>query len=157
MPRPLPPLQIASPCDAAWADMAGDDRVRHCALCDKNVYNVSALTAAEVLDLIQAEGRMPCLRLWQRADGTVLTADCPVGLRRVGSRRQRVAAAVVATALAALAQACTAPAEPERHVVMGRIACPTPPPKPPVKRAPARALQGAPAPILGEVAAPTHP
>ncbi len=152
MRNQLPRLEIASPCAATWADMAGDDRVRHCAHCDRTVYNVVALTTTEVLTLLQAEGRMPCLRLWQRADGTVLTADCPVGRRRVGSRRQRVAAALILAALSGFLQACTAPPEPplQGEVVMGKVACPPPPPtrpKPP-RRKPLPTLP----PVMGAVA-----
>jgi hypothetical protein len=73
-------LKIAAPCKAEWADMRGDDRVRFCDSCSKNVYNLSDLTAGEAEALIQeAEGHL-CMRLYRRRDGTVLTADCPVGL-----------------------------------------------------------------------------
>ena len=72
-------LRIASPCPASWHAMRGDDRVRFCDSCSKSVYNLSDLTAAEATALIrESEGGL-CLRLYRRADGTVLTADCPVG------------------------------------------------------------------------------
>jgi len=80
-------LRIASPCPASWAAMSGDDRVRFCDSCAKNVYNLSDLTAAEATALIrEAEGSL-CVRLYRRVDGTVLTADCPVGLRHAVRRR----------------------------------------------------------------------
>lgn len=44
------------------------------------------------------EGRA-CLRLYRRADGTVLTRDCPVGLRGYQKRVARVAAAAFASIL----------------------------------------------------------
>jgi hypothetical protein len=75
-------VYIAAPCDAAWNDMAGDDRVRHCKQCDKNVYNLSAMTRDEAQALIaRTEGRL-CGRYFQRADGSILTSDCSVGVRR---------------------------------------------------------------------------
>src|SRR5690348_11198318 len=40
-------IQIASPCEASWDAMNGDDRVRFCGLCEKNVYNLSAMTRDE--------------------------------------------------------------------------------------------------------------
>lgn len=162
-------LQIATPCDAAWADMSGDDRRRLCAQCDKHVYNVAKLSSAEVLALFEAQGPLPCLRLWRRADGTVLTADCPVGLRKVGSRRTRFAAALVLALLAsAPALLASAPAllsaqtplggapAPMPHL-MGKVACPAPQPKPrPTKGPkPRRAPKPAPQrPIMGLVAQP---
>src|SRR5215210_58979 len=75
-------LHIASPCPASWHAMRGDDRVRFCDSCSKSVYNLSDLTAAEASDLILESERGICLRLYLRADPTVLTADCPVGIRR---------------------------------------------------------------------------
>ena len=88
-------LRVASPCSVGWETMAGDERVRHCASCQLNVYNVSAITTVEARDLImQREGRL-CIRLYRRADGTVVTADCPVGLRAVRKRTARFATATL--------------------------------------------------------------
>src|SRR6185436_5852156 len=77
----LDQVRIASPCRADWNAMQGDDRVRFCAECGKNVYNLSALSRPEAEALVtEKEGRM-CVRFYQRADGSALTSDCPVGLR----------------------------------------------------------------------------
>jgi hypothetical protein len=92
-------LRIAVPCQAAWEGMAGDDRVRHCTLCSLNVYNFAEMTRDEVRDLlVRTEGRV-CARLYRRADGTVLTRDCPTGLRALRRRASRVAAALIAALL----------------------------------------------------------
>ena len=80
-------LRIASPCPATWAAMRGDDRVRFCNSCSKHVYNISDLTADEAVALIQHSGGHACVRLFRRKDGTVLTADCPVGIRFAVRRR----------------------------------------------------------------------
>lgn len=79
-------LRVASPCTADWSAMQGDDRVRFCGQCEKNVYNISAMTHAEAEDLIREKEGKLCVRFYQRTDGTVLTADCPWGRRR---RRRR--------------------------------------------------------------------
>lgn len=149
-------LRIASPCDASWEAMTGDDRVRHCAHCDRNVYQVAHLTTAEVAALFQADGLAPCLRLWRRADGTVLTADCPVGLRRRGSRRLRVRATLLGLLLASLPSLLRAQAPEPR--VQGKVAAPTRPapkgrrpkvrPLPPLRPEP---------PLMGAVACPPPP
>ncbi len=68
--------------------MSGDDRTRFCDLCELNVYNISEMTAAEVRSLIGNSGGRVCGRVYKRADGTVLTRDCPVG---VSKYRKRVA------------------------------------------------------------------
>ncbi len=74
----LTDIRIASPCPAEWSKMTGDDRVRHCAECHLNVYNLSAMTEREVKNLLAAnQGQRLCTRFYRRADGTVLTQDCP--------------------------------------------------------------------------------
>lgn len=102
LPLRLESLRIATPCSADWSDMKGDDYVRFCGRCEKNVYDLSALSreAAEQL-VAEKEGRM-CVRFYQRADGTVLTNDCPVGVRRERLRQRiwsRVAGAATSAAL----------------------------------------------------------
>jgi hypothetical protein len=95
----LQDLTIAKPCPASWDAMTGDDRVRRCELCKLNVYNIAALTKPEALGLIErSEGRV-CLRLYKRADGTVLTADCPVGVQAAWRRVLLGASSVLAAIL----------------------------------------------------------
>ena len=90
MPTSLPvidSLTIAAPCPASWDDMDGTDRVRHCTLCQQSVYNVAALTRTEATALIEGAAGRVCVRLFRRADGTVMTRDCPVGVLRAARRR----------------------------------------------------------------------
>jgi hypothetical protein len=92
-------LKVASPCSMSWEQMKGDERSRHCSLCELNVHNIAGLSANEVKDLITAsEGRL-CVRLFRRADGTVITSDCPVGLRKYRHRVAGIASAAFATVL----------------------------------------------------------
>jgi hypothetical protein len=80
----LSDVHIASPCNASWDGMAGSDRVRYCQQCRRNVYNLSAMSRAEAEELVrQRETQQLCIRFYRRHDGTMLTADCPVGLRRL--------------------------------------------------------------------------
>lgn len=86
-------VRIAAKCHADWKLMEGDDRSRFCGACEKYVYNIASMTAAEVEALIQErEGRL-CIRLFRRSDGTVMTSDCPVGARAFCRRATRFAAA----------------------------------------------------------------
>ncbi len=97
-------LKVAAPCSADWSKMTGDDRVRACADCQQHVYNISAMTRDEAEALIvEREGRL-CVRYFQRADGTILTRDCAVGVARRRRRRWIIAGAsatIVGTILAA--------------------------------------------------------
>ena len=90
-------LRVASPCRANWEQMSGDDRVRFCDLCNLHVYNVARLTQKEAESLIaNTEGRL-CARLYRRLDGTIITKDCPIGLRAIRRHAAKVAGAVFAT------------------------------------------------------------
>ncbi len=102
-------IRIASPCPTSWDSMSGNDRVRFCSECKLHVYNLAAMTAGEIEQLIKrTEGRL-CGWIHRRADGTVMTRDCPVGLqkarRRVLALMGQVAASCVIAggALTALA------------------------------------------------------
>jgi len=96
---PLGRMRVASPCPTSWERMEGDERVRFCRQCNLHVYNIAELTRAEAESLVaRTEGRL-CARLYRRADGTVLTKDCPEGLRAVRRRVGRAAAAAFAAVL----------------------------------------------------------
>ena len=93
-------IRIASPCPADWEKMVGDERVRHCSECNLNVYNLSAMTERQVKQLISGnQGQRVCLRLYRRADGTILTQDCPWSLRALKRRVSRIASAVLTAVL----------------------------------------------------------
>jgi hypothetical protein len=81
--------------------MEGDDAVRFCGQCRKNVYNVAQLSRAEAIALIErAEGRV-CVQLTRRSDGTIATGDCWTQLRRARKRGLLALAAAAPAILAA--------------------------------------------------------
>jgi hypothetical protein len=88
----LEDVRVAAPCHVSWDTMVGDDRVRFCGRCEKNVYNLSAMPREEAEAFIADRAGNICVRLYKRTDGTVLTEDCPVGVKR--RRRVRLAIAV---------------------------------------------------------------
>ena len=88
-------VQIASPCEANWSEMEGDERVRFCRQCKLHVYNLSEMERGEAEAFMADRTGRTCVRMYRRQDGTVLTKDCPVGLRGV---RQRILSAVAAIA-----------------------------------------------------------
>lgn len=100
----LEDLRIASPCHERWSDMIGDDVVRHCARCDKHVYDLSSLPRAEAERVVREREGTLCVRFFRRTDGTVLTADCPEGAQR--RRRRRLA--IVASGIAGVGIAAAA-------------------------------------------------
>jgi hypothetical protein len=97
--NPLDQVKVAAPCPANWEEMVGNEQVRFCSQCSLNVYNLSGMSkqAAESL-IANTEGRL-CVRFYRRADGTILTDNCPVGLRALRRRLSRIKTAVISTAL----------------------------------------------------------
>jgi hypothetical protein len=125
-------LDVASPCQESWEDMEGDAQVRHCQRCDHAVYDLSGLPEDAALGLLEraAGGERICGRFKRRADGRVITADCPSQLQKArgGSWIRRVAGLLVTLVGAGLASGCQDEPEP----VMGLI-CPEPPPSQPAE------------------------
>ena len=97
-------ISIPEPCPEPWANMRGDDRVRFCGICSKNVFNLSAMKRAEAEALLEEHAYQLCVQLYRRADGTVVTADCTperlAALRRGARRGLAFAGASVASLLA---------------------------------------------------------
>jgi len=181
LPVVLENIRIATPCAADWDDMSGDARVRFCGKCEKNVYNLSAMSREEGEALVrEKEGRL-CVRLYQRADGTVITNDCPVGVRRQRLRARVWASVSGAAASVALVlglfggraradltvdgKKVTGNQKPEVQVkvmggtvavhepepLMGKIAMP-PPKKQPEPPKANQPKMGEPMPIMGDIA-----
>ena len=143
---PLNNIKIASPCSANWDEMYGNERKRFCGDCKLNVYNLSGMSRQEAENLVtSSEGRM-CVRFYKRADGSIITQDCPVGWAKVKQRARMLATAAFSLILSLFAGVFAASffgrqkdlgkfrwipfstPTPERHL-MGAIAMPTPTPK----------------------------
>lgn len=87
MSHPLRGVTVASPCQADWNLMQGNEQVRFCGDCQLNVYNLSGMSREAVAALLlNTEGRL-CVRFFQRSDGTIMTQDCPIGLRAIHKRK----------------------------------------------------------------------
>jgi hypothetical protein len=98
----LDTFEIAHPCTARWEEMTGNDEVRFCGACRLFVYNLSAMTRRKAEGFLAARQGRTCTLLYRRADGTVLTRDCPVGLRAARRRAAHALGAAAAVLLACL-------------------------------------------------------
>jgi hypothetical protein len=95
----LDAISIPVTCPVSWNAMRGDRRTRYCDSCRQNVHDVSELTTAEAVRLVTGGETVPCLRLFRRRDGRVMTADCMTKRERVWKwlhRRSAGAAALFA-------------------------------------------------------------
>ena len=127
---PLENVRVATPCSADWERMTGDERARFCGQCQLNVYNLSGMTRQEAERLIaNREGRL-CVRFYRRADGTILTKNCPVGLAALKRRVSRLASAALSAVIGFFSGlgifAASLPAVPREGLVMGAMALPEP-------------------------------
>ena len=164
--RMLDQVQVAKPCPANWDEMKGNDQVRHCTHCRLNVYNLSEMSTEAAERLIQnTEGRM-CIRMYRRNDGTMITRDCPKGVRAAREKMARVIVMAASCVLSAIGCGSTADRlkadfglapTPPAPTIMGKmsvLAVSAGPPVPPtgpksVVKAP---LQAQPGIEMGEVA-----
>jgi hypothetical protein len=157
---PLEGVRVAAPCPADWEKMVGDERMRYCGQCSLHVYNLSGMTKREAESLVaNAEGRL-CVRYYSRADGSILTRNCPVGLRAVKQRVSRIAGAALSAVLGFFAGVGlnfgVRPAPTPLHTMGEMVSLPaksnlTPPP-PEVEKNPPPVYA-----VTGEVALPLHP
>ena len=72
----LDAIMIPVACPVSWDAMYGDHRTRFCNKCSQDVHDLSELTRAEAIQLVTGSEKVPCLRLFRRPDGRVMTADC---------------------------------------------------------------------------------
>lgn len=116
--RLLARVRVAAPCPADWDGMVGDARVRHCALCDKKVFELRQMTAVEAMDLLASNDSI-CARLYRRRDGTIITSDCEVGRKK---RRRKIGLALAgAAAVTGASMMPSAPPAPMLPPVEARV------------------------------------
>jgi hypothetical protein len=160
---PLEGVRVAAPCKADWEKMVGDERVRYCGQCSLHVYNLSGMTKREAEGLVaNSEGRL-CVRYYRRADGSILTRNCPTGLRAIRQRVSRISGAALSAALgffAGIGLDLGVRITPTTKHTMGTIAMPAgreyvaPPP---VMGEPTMGDMAVPNQVVGPAETPVHP
>lgn len=79
---------IAMPCSMDWDSMTGTDEVRLCSGCDKNVFNISAMSKNRAAEILSAP-QLPCLRIARNGDGRMLYDNCPRWLKPLRNSWQK--------------------------------------------------------------------
>jgi hypothetical protein len=75
-------LPVLSPCSESWDAMTGDRTRRHCAACEREVIDLSAMHAEAAIDALLEHPGRTCIRYASDADGEILFAPPPP--RRAG-------------------------------------------------------------------------
>ena len=153
-PSALRHIDIASPCTASWDTMKGDDRVRHCNDCNKNVFNLSAMAQADAAALLadNHDGKL-CVRFYRRQDGTVMTSDCGDSPRAAVRQAWRKLPFMAGAAMLAMSAAGCAVSDP---VSVSTVDAPAPT-VPPVPPPPMMVMMGAPPPTMRDLADDAKP
>ncbi|SMC16289.1 hypothetical protein SAMN02745857_00151 [Andreprevotia lacus DSM 23236] len=113
--------QLRFECSAHWQAMQGDARQRHCALCNKTVYNLSAMPADDAAALLATNGGQVCVRFLQHDDGRVKTReDLPLRFRTSARQWPKLAGTAAGALLLATIAACQSDAlKPELRALAG--------------------------------------
>lgn len=124
-PNLLDHMKVAAPCHEDWNAMRGNDEVRFCSHCAKDVHNLSQMTRAEAETLIRKSNGRLCVRYVRRADASVVTLPPQSSSKRFNdssssARASRLAAGAFTAALAVTsplaAQTSSSPAPPTVNV-----------------------------------------
>ncbi|MEP6925170.1 MAG: ankyrin repeat domain-containing protein [Pyrinomonadaceae bacterium] len=116
-------VEVAAPCSQDWNTMFGNDEVRFCHHCVKNVHDLSAMTRKQAKKLVaQSQGNL-CIRYIRRPDGRIQTIEPK--LYKIAGRASRIAAGVFGATLtlasAAYAQGGISPNTVDNKGVIERI------------------------------------
>lgn len=86
-------LRVDKPCNQAWEEMTGNDTVRFCSHCAKNVNFISGMTRREARRVVKRSGGRLCIRYEKDSrSGQPLFADSLIQITR---RAPRLAAGVL--------------------------------------------------------------
>lgn len=69
----LDSVDVPSPCDKSWDEMIGGDVSRFCKHCEKDIYNISAMTRQEAKKLLFQSKEKVCIRMEREPDGKIKT------------------------------------------------------------------------------------
>lgn len=111
----LDAVRVETPCEQDWKTMRGNDEVRFCDHCAKDVHNLSAMTRKRARKLVAESNGNICIRYARRPDGKIQTIKNT--LHQI-TRRTGIAAGVLGTSLtvSALAYAQETPLNPTESV-----------------------------------------
>jgi len=95
---PLELIEVETPCSKNWNSMRGSDEKRFCDHCNRDVYDLGAMSEADVQNLLCRQAGKLCVRFTRLSNGKIQTLDyCPpIGRTGYGWRFWAVIGAVAA-------------------------------------------------------------
>jgi hypothetical protein len=92
----LDSIDVASPCSEGWNEMRGNEQIRFCSHCAKDVHNLSEMTRKRARKIVAESNGGICVRYTRRSDGRIQTIKNT--LHQI-SRQTGIAAGVLGTSL----------------------------------------------------------
>lgn len=89
-------IDVKTPCNESWDEMAGNNEVRFCSHCAKDVHDLSAMKRTDAEKLVQKSNSKLCVRYVKSPDVKLITT--PPKFTQI-KRRATIAASVLATSL----------------------------------------------------------
>ncbi len=89
-------IDVKTPCSENWDEMIGNNEVRFCSHCAKNVHDISAMNRAKAEKLVKKSNGNLCVRYVKTPNGKLISA--PPKLTQI-TRRATIAASILATSL----------------------------------------------------------
>lgn len=103
-------VEVKTPCNENWNDMRGNDVVRFCSHCAKDVNNLSEMTRKQAMRLVAASGGNLCVRY--RIDPAAQRPVFVNQFTQIARRAPRVAAGVLGASITLAAHAYTQDSRP---------------------------------------------
>jgi hypothetical protein len=94
----LDSIDVGSPCSESWNQMQGNEQIRFCSHCAKDVHNLSEMTRKEARKIVAQSNGGICVRYVRRPDGRIQTIKNT--LHQI-TRQTGIAAGVLGTSLTA--------------------------------------------------------
>lgn len=79
---PLDLIEVESPCSKDWNRMRGSDEKRFCDHCNRDVYDLGAMSEADVQNLLCRQAGKLCVRFTRLSSGKIQTLDYSTGGRK---------------------------------------------------------------------------
>jgi Ankyrin repeats (3 copies)/Carboxypeptidase regulatory-like domain len=115
----LDKIEVKSPCGESWNEMSGNEKVRFCSHCAKDVSNISEMTRKEAFKLVRKSNGNLCIRYYQKPNGKKLfLPQLHQIIRRTGVLAGTLSAAL---SVSAVAYAQTTEETPKNNVEINQI------------------------------------
>jgi Carboxypeptidase regulatory-like domain len=111
----LDKIDVKTPCNESWDEMNGNETVRFCSHCAKNVHDISAMTRQKAEQFVKKSNGNLCVRYVKTPTGKLITE--PPKFTQI-KRNATIAASVLATSLTftTLVYAQSEPIKPKDNV-----------------------------------------